>query len=112
MGMNWTLNTKCCFSTDKESLEESNLVYLPESILAYLDKDNNNNISHNEDSDDDIMNNMNNNDINEPNSPKLKKVYYQITNINIGITTYVGVREFTAMPDTIILPFWLMQCLA
>ena len=108
--MNWTLNTKCCFSTDKESLEESNLVYLPESILVYLDKDNN--ILHNEDSNDDIMNNMNNNDINEPNSPKLKKVYYQITNINIGITTYVGVREFTSMSDTIILPFWLMQYLA
>ena len=107
--MNWTLNTKCCLSTDKDSLEESNLVYLPESILSYLDKDSNNESMNNMNNIDD-MDHIDNNS--EPESPKLKKVYYQITNTEIGITTYVGVREFTAMPDYVILPFWLMQFLA
>jgi len=75
------LKIKSCYEINKDTLEKTNNIILPNNILEII--------------------------IDE----KIANYFFKITNNTLDIHTFVGVLEFGAPDDTVIVPFWIYEYL-
>jgi len=75
------LSVSSCFTSDKDTLENTNSIILPKDFLEKI--------------------------VNK----KIEKYFFKVTNNELGIVNYSSVMEFSAPDNTVILPFWLMEYL-
>ena len=75
------LKIKSCYEINKDTLEKTNNIILPNNFLEVIIE------------------------------KKISNYFFKITNNKLNIHTFVGVLEFGAPDDTVIVPFWIYEYL-